>query len=159
MIQKLPRVLRFSDLVLLTLGTVIGSGIFIVPAMVFRLTGGELGSALLVWVVGGVLSILGALTYAELAAMKPEAGGLYVYMRDAFGSFIAFLYGWALFLVIASASVATLAVAFTAYLGNFVPLSNWGAKGSCGGHGWRNRGDQRFGHPDERQPPELDNGN
>lgn len=96
--------------------------------MVFRLTGGELGSTLLVWVVGGVLSILGALSYAELAAMKPEAGGLYVYMRDAFGSFIAFLYGWALFLVIASASVATLAVAFAAYLGNFAPPSNWGAK-------------------------------
>ncbi len=123
MTQKLPRVLRFSDLVLLTLGSVIGSGIFIVPATVLTLTGGKLGLSLLVWVIGGVLSLLGALTYAELAAMKPESGGLYVYMRDAFGSAVAFLYGWALFLVIASATVATLAVAFSSYLRELIPLS------------------------------------
>ena len=123
MTQKLPRVLRFSDLVLLTLGSVIGSGIFIVPATVLTLTGGKLGLALLVWVIGGVLSLLGALTYAELAAMKPESGGLYVFMRDAFGSAVAFLYGWALFLVIASATVATLAVAFSSYLRELMPLS------------------------------------
>jgi APA family basic amino acid/polyamine antiporter len=123
MTQKLPRVLRFSDLVLLTLGSVIGSGIFIVPATVLTLTGGNVGLALLVWVIGGALSLLGALTYAELAAMKPESGGLYVFMRDAFGSAVAFLYGWALFLVIASATVATLAVAFSSYLRELVPLS------------------------------------
>jgi APA family basic amino acid/polyamine antiporter len=123
MTQKLPRVLRFSDLVLLTLGSVIGSGIFIVPATVLTLTGGKLGLSLLVWVIGGVLSLLGALTYAELAAMKPESGGLYVFMRDAFGSAVAFLYGWALFLVIASATVATLAVAFSSYLRELMPLS------------------------------------
>jgi basic amino acid/polyamine antiporter, APA family len=68
--QKLPRVLRFPDLVLLTLGSVIGSGIFIVPATVLTLTGGRLWPALFVWVAGGLLSLLGALTYAELAAMK-----------------------------------------------------------------------------------------
>lgn len=123
MTQKLPRVLRFPDLVLLTLGSVIGSGIFIVPATVLTQTSGNLGLALLVWVIGGVLSLLGALTYAELAAMKPESGGLYVYMRDAFGSAVAFLYGWALFMVIASATVATLAVAFSSYLRELVPLS------------------------------------
>ena len=128
MTQKLPRVLSFSDLALLTVGAVIGSGIFIVPATVLRLTGGELGPALLVWVVGGVLSLLGALTYAELAAMKPESGGIYIYMRDAFGSFAAFLYGWALFFVIASATVATLAVAFAGYLQQFVALSPLGVK-------------------------------
>ena len=86
MTQKLPRVLRFPDLVLLTLGSVIGSGIFIVPATVLTLTGGAVGPALFVWVAGGVLSLLGALTYAELAAMKPESGGLYVFIRDAFGT-------------------------------------------------------------------------
>lgn len=121
--QKLPRVLRFSDLVLLTVGSVIGSGIFIVPATVLTQTGGQLGLASLVWVAGGVLSLLGALTYAEIAAMKPESGGLYVFMRDAFGGSIAFLYGWALFLVIATATVATLAVAFSAYLRELVALS------------------------------------
>src|SRR4051812_843848 len=108
MSQKLPRVLGFSDLALLTVGGVIGSGIFIVPATVLRLTGGQLGPALLVWVVGGILSMLGALTYAELAAMKPESGGIYIYMRDAFGSFVAFLFGWAMFFVTGSATVATL---------------------------------------------------
>lgn len=123
MTQKLPRVLRFSDLVLLTLGSVIGSGIFIVPATVLTQTGGSLGLALFVWVAGGILSLLGALTYAELAAMKPESGGLYVFIRDAFGSSIAFLYGWAMILVIASATVATLAVAFSAYLRELTALS------------------------------------
>lgn len=128
MTQKLPRVLRFSDLVLLTLGSVIGSGIFIVPATVLTQTGGSLRLALFVWVVGGLLSLLGALTYAELAAMKPESGGLYVFIRDAFGSSVAFLYGWALFLVIASATVATLAVAFSSYLRELTSLSPWAMK-------------------------------
>ena len=69
--------------------------------------------AMLVWAAGGVLSLLGALTYAELGAMKPEAGGLYVYVRDTFGPLPAFLYGWTSFFVIASGSIATLAVAFS----------------------------------------------
>jgi basic amino acid/polyamine antiporter, APA family len=128
MTQKLPRVLRFPDVILLTLGSVIGSGIFIVPATVLRLTGGRLGVALLVWVVGGILSLLGALTYAELAAMKPESGGLYVYIRSAFGGFVAFLYGWALFFLIASATVATVAVAFASYLRQLTPLAPWATK-------------------------------
>jgi len=129
MSESLPRVLGKFDLISLTLGSVIGSGIFIVPALVFTQTGGHLGAALLVWAVGGVLSLLGALTYAELAAMKPESGGLYIYIRDAFGGFLAFLYGWALFLVIGSATVATLAVAFASYLRELVPLSPFAAKG------------------------------
>lgn len=128
MTQKLPRVLRFPDLVLLTLGSVIGSGIFIVPATVLTLTGGALGPALFAWVAGGILSLLGALTYAELAAMKPESGGIYVYIRDAFGRPVAFLYGWAMILVIASATVATLAVAFSAYLRELIALSPWEMK-------------------------------
>jgi len=70
-----------------------------------------------------VLSLLGALTYGELAAMKPAAGGLYVYIRDCFGRFPAFLFGWTLFFVISSGAVATLAVAFSAYLGEIVPLT------------------------------------
>lgn len=125
----LARILSFRDLVLLTLGVVIGSGIFIVPATVLKLTGGALAPALGVWILGGVLSVLGALTYAELGAMKPEAGGLYVYMRDAFGEATAFVYGWALLLVIASATNATLAVAFTGYLGQFMTLTPLEAKG------------------------------
>jgi APA family basic amino acid/polyamine antiporter len=124
----LRRTLGFSDLMLLTLGTVIGSGIFIVPGVVLRQTNGHLGVALLVWMVGGIVSFLGALTYAELGAATPDAGGLYTYIRDAFGPLPAFLYGWASCLVIASGSVATLAVAFSAYVSQFVTLSPIGAK-------------------------------
>src|SRR5881398_2757416 len=115
MTSSLRRTLGFTDLVMLTLGTVIGSGIFLVPGVVLKQTHGSLGVALLVWIVGGVVSFLGALTYAELGAMKPDAGGLYTYIRDAFGPLPAFLYGWASFFVISSGSVATLAVAFSNY--------------------------------------------
>jgi APA family basic amino acid/polyamine antiporter len=104
------------------IGTVIGSGIFLVPGGVLRQAGGHPGPALLVWVVGGALSLLGALAYGELGAMNPAAGGLYVYLRDAFGPLTAFLYGWTFFLVIATGSAATLAVASTSYLQQFVTL-------------------------------------
>jgi APA family basic amino acid/polyamine antiporter len=126
--RPLARVLRLPDLVYIVLGTVIGSGIFLVPGPVLRETGGSVAVALGVWVGGGVLSFLGALTYAELGAMMPDAGGIYVYIRDAFGRLPAFLFGWTLFFVIASGSVATLAVASTAYLGELVPLSNVAAR-------------------------------
>lgn len=113
---------------MLIVGAVIGSGIFLVPAGILRQAHGSLGVASLVWVSGGLLSVLGALTYGELAAMKPETGGLYVYVRDCFGPFAAFLYGWATFIAIASGSIASLAVAFSAYLGEIVPLGFVGGK-------------------------------
>jgi basic amino acid/polyamine antiporter, APA family len=120
----LVRTLSQRDLFLLFLGSVIGSGIFLTPGIIFRQVDGSVGMASLVWVVGGVLSLLGALTYAELAAANPEAGGLYCYIRDAFGRLPAFLYGWCLFAVIASGSIAALARAFARYLGEIIPLSN-----------------------------------
>jgi len=120
--RVLNRVLGFRDLVLIVIGTVIGSGIFLVPGGVVRQAGGRAGPALVVWIVGGVLSLLGALAYGELGAMNPAAGGLYVYLRDAFGPLTAFLYGWTFFLVIAAGSAATLAVAAAAYLQEFVAL-------------------------------------
>jgi len=125
---SLSRTLGLRDLVLIVVGTVIGSGIFLVPGAVLGQTNGNVTIALLVWVVGGALTLLGALTYAELGAAKPEAGGLYVYIRDAFGPLPAFLYGWMAFFVIGSGSVATLAVAFTAYLRQLVPVSPMAAK-------------------------------
>jgi basic amino acid/polyamine antiporter, APA family len=124
----LRRVLGLRDLVLLILGTVIGSGIFLVPGVVLKDVGNSLPLALSVWLLGGVLSLLGALTYGELSATKPEAGGLYVYIRDCFGRFPAFLFGWVLFLVVSTGSVATLAVAFSSYLGQFYPLGSWSAR-------------------------------
>src|SRR5213595_1946843 len=119
----LERTLGLRDLILLIIGTVIGSGIFIVPGAVLRQTNGNITLAMLVWLTGGVLSLLGALTYGELSAMNPKAGGLYIFIRDGFGSLPAFLYGWTLFFVISSGSVATLAVAFSSYLGEIIPLS------------------------------------
>src|SRR5438034_8741343 len=124
----LERTLGLRDLILLIIGTVIGSGIFIVPGAVLRQTNGSISLAMLVWLAGGILSLLGALTYGELSAMNPKAGGLYIFIRDGFGSLPAFLYGWTLFFVISSGSAATLAVAFSSYLGELVPLSPLVAK-------------------------------
>jgi basic amino acid/polyamine antiporter, APA family len=119
----LLRTLRLRDLYLLFVGSVIGSGIFLTPGIILHQLNGSVGFALLVWIVGGVLSMLGALTYAELAATNPEAGGLYCFIRDGFGRAPAFLYGWCLFLVIASGSVAALARAFTEHLADIIPLT------------------------------------
>ena len=126
--MPLLRILRLRDLTLLIIGTVIGSGIFLVPAAVLRDVHGRFELALAVWLGGGVLSLLGALSYGELSARNSAAGGLYVYIRDGFGRLPAFLYGWTLFFLISSGSVATLAVAFSAYLGQVVPLSALAAK-------------------------------
>jgi len=120
---ELVRTLRLRDLFLLFIGSVIGSGIFRTPGPILRQVGGSVGIALLVWIAGGALSLLGALTYAELAASNPEAGGLYCYIRDGFGRASAFLYGWCLFLVIASGSVAALARAFAEYFARIFPVS------------------------------------
>jgi len=122
MTHDLRRTLSLRDLIFIVVGTVIGSGIFLTPGGVVRAAGSG-GLALIVWVVGGVLSLLGALTFAELAAAKPESGGLYVYLRDAFGPPLAFLYGWTMFLVIGSGSLATLAAAFPRYVAVFVTLT------------------------------------
>lgn len=124
----LRRILGLRDLVLLIVGTVIGSGIFLVPGAILRPVGNSVVLALGVWLAGGILSLLGALTYGELSAAKPDAGGLYIYLRDGFGPFLAFLFGWTLFFVISSGSVATLAVAFSNYVGEFLSLNRWGTK-------------------------------
>jgi APA family basic amino acid/polyamine antiporter len=119
---QLQRTLGLRDLVFIVVGTVIGSGIFLTPGSVVQSSGSG-GVALVVWTIGGVLSLLGALTFAELGAARPNAGGLYVYMRDAFGAPLAFLFGWTMFLVIGSGSLATLAAAFPRYLGVFMTLT------------------------------------
>ncbi len=128
MSSELKRTLGTYDLTLLVVGSVIGSGVFIVPSVVLRQSGGHVPTALFAWLVGGVLSLIGALSYAELSSMDRSAGGLYAYIRDAFGAFPAFLYGWTLFFVIGAGTIATLAVATTDYLGQFVTFSALGAK-------------------------------
>jgi APA family basic amino acid/polyamine antiporter len=120
---KLARILGLRDLTLLTIGAVIGSGIFLVPGAVLKQVDGRIAPALLVWLVGGILSLLGALTYGELSAVNPKAGGLYVHIRDCFGPLPAFLFGWSLFFAISGGTVATLAVAFSDNLNSILPMS------------------------------------
>jgi len=122
--NSLRRTLGTWDLTLLVLGNVIGSGIFVVPAVVLRQSG-SVGVALGVWLIGGVLSLFGALAYAELGAMDQSAGGLYAYIRDGFGDFTAFLFGWTMFFGIGGGSIAALTVAATNYVGQFVALGVW----------------------------------
>jgi basic amino acid/polyamine antiporter, APA family len=110
--KGLTRSLGARDVALLTIGSVIGSGIFFVPGEVLKSVGGSLPLSFAVWIFGGILALAGALTFAEIGARRPEAGGLYVYIRDAFGRAPAFLFGWSVILAVASGTVATLAVAF-----------------------------------------------
>src|SRR5437667_4745807 len=120
--QGLLRELNVSHAVAIVVGTVIGSGIFRVPGTMMR----DVGSAKMVylaWIVGGLLSFFGALTYSELGAMKPQAGGEYVYVRDGYGPLLGFLYAWTWFMIAKPASIATLATGFVRVLGNFSALS------------------------------------
>jgi len=115
---ELSRDLGVSHAAAVVVGTIIGSGIFLVPQEMMQ----AVGSAKLVylaWVVGGLLSFAGALTYAELGAMKPQAGGEYVYVRDAYGPLGGFLYGWTWFVIAKPASVATVVTGLVRVLGTF----------------------------------------
>ena len=116
--RKFVRGLGLLDSTMLVAGSMIGSGIFIVSADIARLVGSA-GWLLVVWVVTGVLTIVAALTYGELAAMMPKAGGQYVYLREAYSPLWGFLYGWTLFLVIQTGTIAAVAVAFARFLGVF----------------------------------------
>ena len=115
---ELARDLGLSHAGAVVVGTIIGSGIFLVPAEMMQ----AVGSARLVylaWMVGGLLSFFGALTYAELGAMKPQAGGEYVYVRDAYGPLAGFLYSWTTFLISKPASIATITTGLVRILGTF----------------------------------------
>jgi len=124
---SLPRVIGTFGSTAIVVGTIIGSGIFLVPHDVAQQVG-TVQSLFLVWIVGGVLALGGALSLGELGAAMPEAGGIYVYLREAYGGLFAFLYGWGMLLVINSGSVATLAVAFGIYSSAFLPLTPLGQK-------------------------------
>ncbi|MGD8278279.1 MAG: amino acid permease [Gemmatimonadota bacterium] len=120
--RNLDRTLGLRDLSLLVVGVVIGSGIFIVPATVLSQVGGDVGIAQLVWLAGGLLALIGALTLGEVGAARPQTGGLYVFLRDAFGPLPAFLFGWTMFLAIGAGATAALGAAFAGYVGQFVNL-------------------------------------
>jgi hypothetical protein len=127
MATELRRTLTDRDVAVITVGTVIGSGIFLTPGGVLR-SSGSVGVSMLVWLGGGLLTLLGALTYAELGCSRPDAGGLYAYIRDAFGPATAFTFGWTLLVVIASGSAAILAVGAADNLAAVMPLGEAGKK-------------------------------
>jgi basic amino acid/polyamine antiporter, APA family len=112
--------LGLLDSTTLVVGSMIGSGIFIVSADIARQVNSP-GLLIMTWVVTGVLTMIAALSYGELAAAMPQAGGQYVYLREAFGPLSGFLYGWTLFLVIQTGTIAAVAVAFAKFLGIFLP--------------------------------------
>ncbi|HEX9629927.1 MAG TPA: amino acid permease [Pyrinomonadaceae bacterium] len=114
------RGLGLLDSTMIVAGSMIGSGIFIVSADIARQVGAP-GWLLVVWIVTGLLTLMAALSYGELAAMMPKAGGQYVYLREAFSPMWGFLYGWTLFLVIQTGTIAAVAVGFARYLGVLVP--------------------------------------
>ncbi|HEX3420333.1 MAG TPA: amino acid permease [Candidatus Udaeobacter sp.] len=116
---SLVRALGPIDATMIVIGSMIGSGIFIVSAESSRLSGAP-GWLLLAWALAGLLTITGALCCSELATMMPRAGGVYVFLREAYGSSIGFLYGWTLFLVVQTGTIAAVAIAFAKFLGVFV---------------------------------------
>jgi APA family basic amino acid/polyamine antiporter len=123
----LKQKLTLFDMTMIAIGSTIGSGIFLTPSSII----GALPSpkwALLVWVVGGLMALSGALTFAELGAKMPGTGGVYVYLKEAYGDFAGFLYGWSYLLVINTGGIAALSVAFATYFGFFVELSPAGIK-------------------------------
>src|SRR5207253_1164017 len=113
--QKFVRGLGLLDSTMLVAGSMIGSGIFIVSAEIARQVGSP-GWLLVVWLITGLLTVTAALSYGELAAMMPKAGGQYIYLREAFSPLWGFLYGWTFFLVIQTGTIAAVGISFARYL-------------------------------------------
>ncbi|MEO8167302.1 MAG: amino acid permease, partial [bacterium] len=124
---SLNRALNKFDLTMIAIGSTIGSGIFLTPSSIAH----ELYEPWLIlalWVVGGLMAIAGALTFAELGGLMPGAGGVYVYLSEAYGRLTGFLYGWAYLLVVNTGGVAALSLAFATYFGFFIPLDPFQVK-------------------------------
>src|SRR4051812_45849076 len=117
---EFARGLGLFDSTMVVMGSMIGSGIFIVSADMSRVIGSP-GWLLVAWLVAGFLTVTGALSYGELASMMPQAGGQYVYLREAFSPLWGFLYGWTLFMVIQTGTIAAVAVGFARFLGVLWP--------------------------------------
>lgn len=124
---ELRRSLTLFDMTMIAIGGTIGSGIFLTPSLIAH----AVPSPVLIlgaWTVGGLMAMAGALTFAELAALMPHAGGEYAYLREAYGGLVGFLFGWAYFLVVNAGGLGALSVAFATYFGYFVPLGPVGTK-------------------------------
>jgi APA family basic amino acid/polyamine antiporter len=124
-IEEIPtefkRGLNLFDSTMIVIGVMIGSGIFIVSSDIAR-TVGSSGLLILVWLITGIITLIGALSYGELAAMMPQAGGQYVYLREAYNPLFGFLYGWTMILVIQTGSIAAVAVAFAKFTAVLIPF-------------------------------------
>src|SRR5215471_853938 len=119
-VRAFKRALGLIDASAVVVGSMIGSGIFIVSAETARHVGSP-AMLLLCWVLAGLLTVIAALCYSELSSLFPQAGGQYLYLREAYGPLAGFLYGWTVFLVIQSGSIAAVGVAFAKFLGVFAP--------------------------------------
>ncbi|HTK81709.1 MAG TPA: amino acid permease [Bacteroidota bacterium] len=125
--HELPRKLSLLDATMINVGSMIGSGIFLVPATIALYLQSSF-PVFLVWIVGGIVSLFGALSVAELGVQMPRAGGMYVYLKEAYSPLWGFLYGWAAFAVINTASIAAVAATFATYMGYFFPMGPMGIK-------------------------------
>ena len=119
--SELRRALGLLDCILLVTGAIIGSGIFLTPSVIARATQ-SVGAVLFLWVLGGVLTFCGAVAFAELGAAYPKAGGIFVFLHEAYGRPTAFVYGWCVFFVTVAGSIATLASAFAIFLSYLIPM-------------------------------------
>ena len=119
---KLAKELTLYGLIMVAIGSCIGSGIFVTPSEIARLIPSPV-LILLVWALGGLIALTGALTFGELGALFPQAGGIYVFLKEAYGGWLGFLYGWAYLIIITSGSIAVLSLAFSYYLSYFIPMS------------------------------------
>src|SRR5271157_3689001 len=127
---QLLRALGWWEATAIVMGIMIGTGIFIVPADITRSMGSK-DAALSVWAVTGMLSLFGALSFAELAAMMPQAGGQYVFLREAYGPLTGYLCGWSFFVAAQTGGISVLAVGFAEYANEFLPLTPWEQKAAA----------------------------
>jgi basic amino acid/polyamine antiporter, APA family len=123
MSDQFKKQITLFSLTMIAIGSSIGSGIFSTPGGIAKSVHTE-GWTLVVWVLGGLVSLCGALTFAELASLFPRAGGFYVFLKEAFGELTAFLYGWSMLLVINTGSLAALSLVFSSYLSGLIPISD-----------------------------------
>lgn len=119
---KLAKELTLYGLTMVAIGAAIGSGIFLTPSDIAKSVPSPV-TIMVVWIVGGIVSLAGALSFSELSTRFPQAGGVYVFLKEAYGDWVGFLYGWSYLLVITSGAIAGIALAFATYLGYFIPMS------------------------------------
>jgi len=120
---NLAKELTLYGLIMVAIGSCIGSGIFVTPSQIAGLIPSS-GLILLVWALGGLIALTGALTFGELGSLFPKAGGIYVFLKEAYGGWLGFLYGWAYLVIITSGSIAVLSLAFSHYISFFIPMDN-----------------------------------